>query len=182
MIFGPNAFKMGIIIGRLAFDPSTPFGPFNGLPGEILQIQNTENFTIDTTALVIPSDNTTPQIGEGKEYFSSSFTPLRATSQLLINCYIPFVSCNPANNFVGALFRTIGPGAFAAGAQSINVANDLGAFQLIAVIPANAAVATTISFRYGPGAAGNAYVLQNGAGAFFNGAGSALLSIAEIAV
>ena len=59
----------------------------NGSPyivGSVLQIKNFQTGTFAEGSTAIPFDNTIPQITEGTEFMTLTFTPTSATSKLLI--------------------------------------------------------------------------------------------------
>jgi hypothetical protein len=61
-----------------------PTGPPGAGDGSILQVQ-IATAGADTTALVVPFDNTAPQITEGKQYLSLPITPIYANSKMLLS-------------------------------------------------------------------------------------------------
>jgi hypothetical protein len=72
--------------------------------GTVLQVQTVIKQGVDNTAVLIPTDQTVPQIGEGKQLFTLTITPFFANSKILIWANINYsLSTAVAGGF--ALFR-----------------------------------------------------------------------------
>lgn len=97
----------------------TDMGAFSA-PGMVIQQANVQSGAIVTSVVVIPWDDTIPQITEGTEAFNLAFTPKFATSKLRID--IVLTAACAANNmiWVGALFRDADVNALAAIAAIAN--------------------------------------------------------------
>lgn len=74
--------------------------------GKILQTQIEIEQMPDTTTTsqTFPTDNTTPQITEGKEYMTIDITPQKANSKIIIDVDIPFFDSN-SNYALVAIFK-----------------------------------------------------------------------------
>lgn len=70
--------------------------------------------TADSTTLVIPLDNSIPQIGEGKEFVTQAFTPLSASSKLVIEFTAPTGTSLETSVGIFALFQDAAADALAA--------------------------------------------------------------------
>ncbi len=149
---------------------------------KFVQLVYSTSTTTDNTTTVLPKDNTVPQNTEGKQYITLSVTPTSATSYLRITVQVPFAAHSGTNNWVGALFQDSTAGALATANVYHATADALFNFRLEHVMVAGTTSATTFKFRYGPGAAGTAYILSSSAGAFFStGTGAVTMTIEEIA-
>lgn len=65
------------------------------IAGHVIQVQHYPFSNMDTGTTIIPFDNTIPQITEGKQFMSATFTPKKASSKLKITVVsIPSPSVN----------------------------------------------------------------------------------------
>jgi hypothetical protein len=72
--------------------------------GAVVQTVSTQTGAVTTATVLIPWDDTIPQITEGTEFMTLAITPRSATSQLIIN--VQWCGSNNAiNNIIVALFR-----------------------------------------------------------------------------
>lgn len=134
----------------------------------------------DTTAVTIPVDNTIPQITEGKEAISISFTPLSATSLIKIKfgCY---VTNSAAGSVTLALFVGIVSTDAVQATYAVQAAGgETTQVTLEHVLASPGAAAITIAIRFGP-SANNGYINRNVAGALFGAATKSFLTIEEFA-
>jgi hypothetical protein len=120
--------------------------------------------TSDNTTTVIPCDNTVPQITEGKEFLTVTYTPTNASSLLRVKFYCPLTShsaTSGASRRSIALFRDSDADAIVASMSSVDPGGDAesdgGAMTLEAIVSAVAASSTTFRVRFGP-SAGTMYV------------------------
>ncbi len=120
---------------------------------------------------LLPYDNTTPLSTEGNSGWSQSFTPLSATSNILIMTNSFFATNSNADIYTsGALFN--GTTCFAA--QLIGFTTSTGHgfnFSMMGGQPSGSTTARTYSFRYGPNAAATVYLGQGSTGQAFGLAG-----------
>ena len=126
----------------------------------------------------IPADNTIPQIGEGTQVISRSYTPKISTSTLRVR-FTGQGSCDTVNNFVAAIFNG---GANAISAQNINITviSNLAAVALEGSYAPGSVAAQTISVRVGCNS-GNAAMNGFPGGGRMGGASIATLTIEEVA-
>lgn len=113
--------------------------------------------TEDSTALQILMDNSIPQNTEGKEYFSQAFTPISASSTLIIDVAIQGVRADTAENiFVGALFVDSTANAIAACGivTSVSTSAYLSPYSLRFITTSGSTSARTYKFRFGVGTGG----------------------------
>lgn len=129
-----------------------------GVPVQIVE----ENFSVYATGTTtIPIDNTIPQITEGTEFMTMSFTPKSATNKLSIDVF-GYFAISVAENMTIALFKDA-----TANALAVN-----GAYQgtgtattpLYVVHSMTAGTTSAITFRVRVGAGGAATTYFNGSG------------------
>lgn len=129
---------------------------------------------------IIPLDNTTPQITEGVEILTGSFTPVSATSELLVEFW-GIVGAGAGNTFlIAALFQD---GATDAVASSVVAVLAVGVAPLWLGYRLTPASLNSITFalRLGPNstAGTSGYLNGNSAAQMFNGTMRAFLRVSE---
>jgi len=117
--------------------------------------------TVITCNTLMPWDDTIPQVTEGTEVLSGSFTPVSASSTLLIEIFVPG-SSNSLLRVGCALFQDGGANAIAANWQYI-ATNETGSFGFTHRMSSPGTSAITFAVRVGPNAA-SFYVNANGSG------------------
>jgi hypothetical protein len=140
----------------------------------ILQIQQTQDGSVHSTTAIIPLDNTTPQITEGAQVQSLSFTPKKPDSKIKFE-WKGFLSNDAGGGVTAALFQSGATGALDAYVNS--------AFSncfLTATMDSWGTSARTISARFGARTTGTAYVgsSENGTDTF-NGVIKSVLTVTE---
>lgn len=89
--------------------------PQSSLPlGAVVQVGTATSSAVNTGSTVIPNDDTIPQITEGNEYMTISFTPKSATNILDITAFV-YLSSSVTNNLIVALFQDATANALAVG-------------------------------------------------------------------
>lgn len=114
--------------------------------GKVLQVVSNLTTAKSSTTATIPSDNTTPQIGEGTQFLSVGITPKRPDSMLLVlvNACINHSSNDDATM---AVFRDAGANAIAV--ASTRSYGESGFPGLAFLVAAGSVSATTFTVRYG---------------------------------
>jgi hypothetical protein len=126
----------------------------------------------------IPVDDSIPQIGEGSQIISVSYTPKISTSTLRVR-FTGQGSCGSADNFVGAMFNGVGSDAFAA--QMVTIpANTRAALAIEGSYAPGSTSAQTITFRVGCGSS-NAGLNGTAGTRSLGGSSVARLTVEEIA-
>jgi len=130
------------------------WGPF----GLVLQ-QTTVAIAAQTGTTTVPLDNTTPTSTEGWQFFSQTFTPLSATSRIIIRLNI---TCGMSAN--GTIIGSIFAGSSNIGSAA-HVRAATAAYPMCWQIVYQPASTATITFsgRIGGSAASTTYVNQAGA-------------------
>jgi hypothetical protein len=123
----------------------------------------------DSSTTVIPLDNTIPQISEGEEILTYAFTPVSATSTIVVEVIFEGVDGAGGARFVAAIFKDAGVNAINAGFTYPN--GGLGGAGLVLNHEevSGSLTARTYSVRYGPDTAGTAYVNGQSSGARLGG-------------
>ncbi len=146
----------------------------------VVQAVYTQTTGAATTTAVIPKDNTIPQNTEGTEYATCTITPTNSSNILEIRFYLPIISNDAANNWMGALFQDSTANALVAAMSFHATADAVRPFELVHRMVAGTTSATTFKFRFGVGAAGTAAIgSTTGGTAFLSSARIATFSITE---
>lgn len=81
--------------------------------GNVEQIVQSTNSTLQSCTTQMYNDDTVPQITEGDEILSLSITPKSAANKLIIDVEVPFYASSTSVPVIFALFRDLGPDAIA---------------------------------------------------------------------
>ena len=84
------------------------------LPGDVVQMVNTQTGAVATTTTVMPFDDTIPQITEGGEFMTRTITPTSAANMLRIDVVFNG-SPSTASYITAALFKNSDANALAVG-------------------------------------------------------------------
>lgn len=146
----------------------------------ILKIGRLEVTNFQTATTVIPLDDTKPQVTEGDEMMTLSYTPISASSVLMIEVNAAFARAE-VGHVSTAVFRDGAADAIGATSARIDDANAMLTYLLRFYITSGSTSASTFSVRVGPNSAGTVtFNGQSGAG-IFGGASYATLVITEYA-
>jgi len=174
----PGTGRVGIPTGTTAERPVSPVTAdlrynsttnsgeiYNGAVwspfGRVLQVQ-TGQITASTGSTQIPFDTTLPTNTEGHSIFSTSFTPISATSRIVVSFQITGATGTAARTMTCVLFTgTTARAAASAYAASANLPYSLSINSVYA--PASTAT-ITFSGRFGLNGSGTAYVNQTAFG------------------
>ena len=118
--------------------------------GKVLQMKSNLIGTTDSTTLVIPGDNTIPQITEGKEFCNLAFTPTSATSKILITVQVTYWLSLFARIYVAA-FQSGVNNALASSydAGDSQTPGEANTFSFSFVVDSGSTTARTYSMRFG---------------------------------
>ena len=151
--------------------------------GNVLQYAAKAATTGNTTT-AIPFDATIPQVTEGGQAVSISFTPKSSTSLLKIKFSGMFnYSATNGGNMTVALFSSVNgipANAIQSKAFSSNDQNHLEMLEILHVVVAGTTDAITFQVRYGHSAGATAYFNQTASTAIFGAAAISFLEIEEI--
>lgn len=125
--------------------------------GVVSGYAHAEDATYRTIASVLPLDNSIPQLSEGSEVITLSYTPKSSTNKLLIRAIIPYTAANNST-LVSALFRSDQSSAIASTAEALTNNSYSGNMILEKEITAGTTSALTFSIRMGNNAGSNIYV------------------------
>jgi hypothetical protein len=156
--------------------------PIARLPaGSIVQIVETKNTGVFSTATTIPADNTVPQNTEGVEAFTLNVTPKESTSKILVECWGMFsASTTAAATF--ALFKDSDASAFAAQLLNAAGANFAVPFYFAGSFTAGTTSAITIKFRFGGNGTNTVQLNQINSVAYLDTSDGCHIKITEIKV
>jgi hypothetical protein len=127
----------------------------------VLSEQEATTSSVLTTTVLIPHDDTIPQITEGRELLTNTFPTFFASSTIEVTLSVPVFACSVAGTMTFALFNGAA-NAFAAGAFYIPVANGAGSITLTGRFPSPGdGSSAVVSARFGANVAGTTTV--NGA-------------------
>lgn len=114
----------------------------------------TQTGSVATGATVMPYDDTIPQITEGTEFMTRTYTPRSALNRLRIDV-VAFVTMSSASvdAAVGALFQDAVANALASGASELSVAGEPVCISFTHWMVAGTTSEITFRFRAGPSAA-----------------------------
>jgi len=156
--------------------------------GSVLQVVQTLNNANTSGSVIIPNDNTIPQITEGTQYLTCTIVPKRATSNLLVQVML-YISEPTNTSDIGAiaLFRDATASAIAVGALGRAGSSNMdggwpGALSILT--PSNSTSSTTFTVRAGLSTA-NAFVMNtnaDGASPKYGGVYYSGITIIEVAV
>jgi len=122
-------------------------------PGTVVQVAQTDYSAVATGTTIIPADNTTPQITEGDQYMTISFTPKSATNTLIIEAVV-YATSSVITNIIAAVFKDSGADALAAGMQYMATATGSTRISIGCKATAGSTSAQTWTVRAGGAAAG----------------------------
>jgi hypothetical protein len=135
--------------------------------GKLVNYSITQLTTTDSTASNIPSDNSKPQSGEGKEYTTVSYTPAASGNILFITAQAR-MSASTLADAIMALFLDSETNARSVGYETVPVANYGQMVFLKYKYTTTGTSAQTWKIRFGS-SSGTGYMLSNGSGAKFDG-------------
>lgn len=135
----------------------------------ILQKKRAEYNTYTNTTTTIPFDDSIPQQTEGVELFTLDFTPIFATSSILIECQI-FMAKSAAGRGTVAIFRDAAADAVAVGSEGgLDSVNEIYDLSFSKAISSAAAALSTFKFRVGTSGGGTLYINGNTSSRRFGG-------------
>jgi hypothetical protein len=116
-------------------------------PGTVIGLQANYYGELATSALTIPYDDTIPQISEGAQFMTITYTPKSATSKLLVESMGIFSSGNVVD-FVMSIFRDSGANAIGTTLR-VTAANTPDCVLVSAYVTAGSTNPTTFIVRAG---------------------------------
>lgn len=145
-----------------------------------VRISSTTYTTNTTLSTTIPADNTIPQITEGSEILSLSFTPVSASSTLLIQWYVYSAADSGAGATAAALFVDSTANALDTASSTTVGANLINVIAGAYTVSAASTSARTYRVRIGANA-GNVYPNGTGGAArLYGGVSACKLIVTEI--
>lgn len=181
------------ILGYFEYDNLTTAGTWNAtpdrvvlyrpgipLPSEQVNVINYSTGEMATGSTTMPNDDTIPQITEGSEFFSLTYTPFSIQNNLVINSMLN-LACSASGLTVSmALFTQISdPNALAAGSKYFDTNNVRYQIALHHTMLAKSS-SLTFTVRAGPATAGTLTLNGQSSARRLGGVLNSFLSIAEI--
>lgn len=159
-----------ILAGAVQFDDVSA--------GMVIQVQNYTTGVWVSGTTVIPLDDTIPQITEGTQFLSLSFTPKKANSKLKVEIVLQLTSSIATDGSM-ALFKDSGVNAIASAITNMNASNIGRSVVFIAYIDAINTNTAIYTVRVG-GTSGTVY-LNGFTGRYHGGSLASSITITEIA-
>lgn len=150
--------------------------------GTIIQRRTSVSSAVDSTAVVIPMDNTKPQNTEGKEYITLNFTPLFSNSIIRLRLIAVVAhSSVSAGGITCALFRDAVADAIVAGPSILGVPDFIGQLILDKDDAPATTAQVTYKMRFGPNGGFTAFINRyNASAALYGGTMFTSLEAIEI--
>ena len=167
--------------GTWASGPTTIqiYGPSIFIPGQTVQVQDTQTGTVATGTTRIPSDNTIPQSGEGDQYMTLAITPTATPNRLIIRAQGQ-LSGSLIDNMIMALFQDSTANALSSSWANLQANGSWVVIPLEYQMLAATASSTTFKMRAGTSSVGTT-TLNGTRGRQFKGATlNSYISITEI--
>lgn len=176
---GASTATAGQVVTANGDGTATFQSPVSGGSGSVVKTQAIVSTTLLTSAVLIPFDNTIPQIGEGLSVFSAAFTPSTIGNKIRVEAQV-YGAYSVASHVVAAMFQDTTADALAAVSVQTTTTNQDTLHTLIYEFTASSTSSTTISVRVG-GASAGTYTFNGNAGAsIFGGVATSTLRITEI--
>jgi len=128
---------------------------------------------------VIPLDDTIPQVSEGTQIATITFTPKAVTNKIQVEVS-GMGTLSATGNIVYAVFRDSSTSAISAGSINVGAANALTQIVLLDEFVAGVTTPVTITLRVGPSATNTLRMNGSTTGRFFGGVSGVSLSLTEI--
>lgn len=150
------------------------------LSGTPVQVVETDLATSGTAVVVIPNDDSIPQISEGTEIMTATITPKFATSTLYVEALVNGTTNTQGAHVVVAIFRDSGANAIAVGSvQTPNTSYNCQASARVKVA-AGSTAETTFKVRVGPSSAVTMTYNGQSAARMFGGAMISSIRVTEV--
>lgn len=146
----------------------------------IKQIVYNNTTALATGTTIMPRDDTIPQITEGDQYLTVTFTPTSAATTLLIEACI-MISHSADSRVTAAIFRDATANALGANHHYIGAGSEMAQIYVFASTPSSAAVPTTFRLRAGANGAGTSTVNGFNGTRQFGGVAQTWIKVTEIA-
>ena len=175
---GRGKFASGFVTNALIADGAVDNAKI--ATGAVVQVVRSETGAVNTSAVIIPNDDTIPQNTEGAALtaLNTTITPKSATNILIVEVLL-YVNPNTTATAIAALFKDAETSARAVGSMSIATSN-AGFVSIRYQMVAGSTTATTFSVRYGPNVTATITVNGVGAARFFGGTMLSYMQITEI--
>lgn len=149
------------------------------LAGDVVQVVHSQTSAVSTSVIVMPLDDTIPQITEGTELLTASITPTSASNYLLIEAVLHAANNSASVTNMAALFQDSTANALAAGVTAA-ASNSVFPTIIRHRMLAGTTSATTFRLRVGPSSAVTMTINGTGGARLLGGVLVTSLTVTEI--
>lgn len=193
-----NAGKLAVCLVNGAFTIITPVAgdvvydkarnasfQFNGTAwvaanGVFIDTKRVESVIWSSTVTVIPFDNTIPQITEGDQLITTTYTPKSITNKLRVRFEVNCCSNTAASSAIVALFLNSNSNAIRAATRYFNASDQMATLSFTHEFVPGTTSQITLSVRGGLTGSGRIFFNGNTANQLFGGVNVMSLTIDEI--
>ena len=176
---GASTATAGQVLTATGLGTATFQAPATGGSGSIVKTASSISNSTATGTTLIPLDDTIPQITEGTEFITLSFTPTTIGNKIRVSANI-FGAYSVAAKVTTALFEGTTANALMAAASTVSASNDVMMQSLVWEGTVASLSTLTYRLRIGGSTAGT-FTLNGSAGArLFGGVGYSNIIVTEI--
>lgn len=165
-----------IATSKLADDAGITYAKVSS--GFVVQVASSDIATSSTGTILIPFDDTIPQITEGDQYMTQAITPKASTNRLSIEV-VAYASSSVAASIIAALFQDSTANALAVAPQYQATAGGLVNLKITYDMLAGTTSSTTFRVRIGGDTAGTLTFNGNAGSRKWGGALNSNIKITE---
>lgn len=176
---GASTAALGSVLTGNGNGTATFQTPATGASGSVVKTASSLVNSLATGTTLIPFDDTIPQITEGTEFSTISYTPLAIGNKIRVTANV-FGAYSVAANVTAAIFEGSTANALSAAAETVATANDCVQHMVVYEGTVASLSALTYRLRIGGSTAGT-YSLNGSAGSrLFGGVGFSNMIVTEI--
>lgn len=151
-----------------------------GVTGKVLQRAYYQTGAVATGTNIIPGDDSIPQITEGTEFMTLSFTPVSATSTIHIKVCMQLAS-SALSTMAAALFQDTTANALATATVQISTSGWIYSLTFSTTVSSGSISTRTFRVRAGNAAAGTTTFNGSGGTRYYGGSYASGIEIVEYA-
>lgn len=176
---GASTAALGSVLTGNGNGTATFQTPATGASGSVVKTASSLVNSLATGTTLIPFDDTIPQITEGTEFSTISYTPLAIGNKIRVTANV-FGAYSVAAKVTAAIFEGSTANALSAAAETVATANDCVQHMVVYEGTVASLSALTYRLRIGGSTAGT-YSLNGSAGSrLFGGVGFSNMIVTEI--
>ena len=149
------------------------------IKNHVVQVKNFQTGAMDTTATILPRDDTIPQNDEGKEFMSLAITPISSSSDLIIETELN-LDTTVTNYMTVALFQDSNVNAISAAYIHMGGVQETKRIHLKFKMTAGTTSSTTFKVRAGLNAAATVTLNGTNSSRLLGGVCTSYMQITEI--